>query len=180
MPTLNIHEMASYRKTLQFPDPQLEEDYANLDYLHLIEYTFEDCFFPTAGPSRLLADLASARSPTRLDEHPIGSRPSGWWLNSDCPYAPYVRFHPTDIRWLINGESITIPAYTTYYVQYIVSDVPSGYDVVVEIANIFFEELTTIAEELFDAYLLSDDFVTTIDNLFAPMKERLQQFADRC
>ena len=56
MPTLNIHEMASYRKTLQSPDPQLEEDYANLDYLHLIEYTFEDCFFPTAG-LRLLAIL---------------------------------------------------------------------------------------------------------------------------
>ena len=112
-----------------------------------------------------------------MDEHP--SEPAQrLGLNSNCPYAPYVRFHPTDIRWLINGESITIPAYTTYYVQYIVSDVPSGYDVVVEIANIFFEELTTIAEELFDTYLLSDDFVTTIDNLFAPMKERLQQFAE--
>lgn len=156
MPTLNIHEMVSYRKTLQFPDPQLEEDYANLDYLHLIEYTFEDCFFPVGADSTSTFPVA----------------------DSNCPYAPYVRFHPTDIRWLINGESVTIPAYTTYYVQYIVSDVPSGYDVVVEIANIFFEELTIIAEELFDAYLLSDDFVTTIDNLFAPMKERLQQFAE--
>ena len=176
MPTLNIHEMESYRKTLQSPDPQLEEDYANLDYLHLIEYTFEDCFFPTDYTSTFPMTNSTSTFPTTNSTSTFPT--AGPKVDSECPYAPYVRFHPTDIRWVINGESITIPAYTTYYVQYMVNDVPSGYDVVVEIANIFFEELTIITEELFDAYLLSDDFVTTIDNLFVPMKERLQQSAE--
>lgn len=140
IPTINIREMRARKETANTQDDILEEDYNKLDYLHLIEYTFADCF-----------DV----------DH------------TNCPYSPYVRFHQIDIRWLETSESLTIPSYTTYYVQYIVSDIPHGYDEVIEVADVFFEELITIAEELFDAYLLSTDFVPTIDRLFSPMKEHL-------
>ena len=140
IPTISIRGMTARRKMSKNRSPDLEEDYDKLDYLHLIEYTFADCFDSD---------------------------------QTECPYSPYVRFHHTDIRWAENSESMTIPSYTTYYVQYIVSEIPHGYDEVIEVADVFFEELIVIAEELFDAYLLSSDFVPTIDRLFSSMKKRL-------